>query len=210
MKNEMLFGNWLIRKFTKKYNAMVTRLESHHTANGIPDLFVCGYSSDAFIELKADNKITVSDVKVKVDWRPGQQGWAIDYAINHHYKKNVVTLIGAADGIILVPQDRVYKNDTVENPIYLDSHDVTIYNLLRWVYMHSYVPTNVTTYWGLMLALRDNIYAKMWGMDIDAPPETIIPEETLQEQVAWTTPRYHELVQVYFELCEEVALNNIA
>lgn len=208
-KNEMMFGRWLIQKLTKRYGVMVTRLESHYTANGIPDLFVCGNGSDVFIELKTDNNLTVSDTKIKVKWRPGQQAWALDYAINHLYRKNTVTLISVQDGLILVPHDVLYKEDTVYNPIYLDTTDVNTYNLLRWIYMHSYIPFcgTVKTYLDLLNDLHDDIYIGMWGKDVDAPPSTVISEQVLQEQVQWTSARYHELVQIYYELCEEVALN---
>ena len=58
-----------------KARLMVTRIESHNTGNGIPDMFVCGHGLDTWLELKNDPKLSIKDKQIKVAWRPGQIVW---------------------------------------------------------------------------------------------------------------------------------------
>ena len=45
----------------KKAGLFVTRIESHGTGNGIPDIFVCGRGLDTWLELKNDPKLSIKD-----------------------------------------------------------------------------------------------------------------------------------------------------
>lgn len=108
-ESEQKFSHYLIGRL-KNEGFMCSRIESHGTLNGMPDMFVQGNGMDTFIELKNMKKVSVNDERLKVSWRPGQVAWATVYRNNHKHYVNVFditrcswTFIGCSDGIIALP-----------------------------------------------------------------------------------------------------------
>lgn len=90
----------------------VQRLESHSTGNGIPDMFVQGFGTDCFIELKnvKQSYAWVEKHKfIQIAWRPGQIAWAWRYELTHCGKKHTWLWQAYKDAIvcILVSKDSV-------------------------------------------------------------------------------------------------------
>lgn len=108
-ESEQKFSRYLIGRL-KNEGFMCSRIETHGTLNGMPDMFVQGNGMDTFIELKNMKKVSVNDERFKVPWRPGQVSWATVYRNNHKHYVNVFditrcswTFIGCSDGIIALP-----------------------------------------------------------------------------------------------------------
>ena len=109
-----------------KARLMVTRIESHNTGNGIPDMFVCGRGFDTWLELKNDTKLSIKDKQIKVAWRPGQIAWMYTY-FQKHITKCCLTLVAASDGIFIVPMTSAFKDHIVLNPQSISYDD------LKWI-----------------------------------------------------------------------------
>lgn len=109
-----------------KARLMVTRIESHNTGNGIPDVFVCGRGLDTWLELKNDPKLSIKDKAIKVAWRPGQLAWMYTYFQKHMFK-NCLTLVAASDGIFIIPMTEIFTNHIVYNPNGISYED------LKWI-----------------------------------------------------------------------------
>ena len=122
-----------------KAKLMVTRIESHNTGNGIPDMFVCGSGLDTWLELKNDPKLSIKDKEIKVAWRPGQVAWAYEY-FKKHITKNCLTLVAVSDGILIIPMTETFKDHIVYNPQYISYEDIKWINIPR-------VLTAMSTYW---------------------------------------------------------------
>ena len=122
-----------------KAGLMVTRIESHNTGNGIPDMFVCGHGLDTWLELKNDPKLSVRDKVIKVAWRPGQVAWMYTY-FQKHRTKSCLTLVAASDGIFIIPMTAAFKDHTVYNPQSIDYEDLKWINICR-------VLDAMSTYW---------------------------------------------------------------
>lgn len=108
-ESEQKFSRYLIGRL-KNEGFMCSRIETHGTLNGMPDMFVQGHGIDTFIELKNMKKVSVNDKRFKVSWRPGQVAWAAVYRNTHKYNVNGFdiircswTFIGCSDGIIALP-----------------------------------------------------------------------------------------------------------
>lgn len=95
----------------------VVRIESGSTGCGIPDMFVQGHGTDFWLELKSDDRLSINDKVIKVQWRPGQIPWALTYYQRHRCKKCVLTVVKVSDGIILIPMLCVFEQHLVYNPI---------------------------------------------------------------------------------------------
>lgn len=122
-----------------KARLMVTRIESHITGNGIPDMFVCGKGLDTWLELKNDLKLSITDKAIKVAWRPGQIAWMYTY-FQKHITKCCLTLVAASDGIFIVPMTSAFKDHVVYNPNSISYED------LKWIDICR-VLTAMSTYW---------------------------------------------------------------
>ena len=122
-----------------KARLMVTRIESHNTGNGIPDMFVCGNGLDTWLELKNDPKLFIKDKQIKVAWRPGQIAWMYTY-FQKHMTKCCLTLVAVSDGIFIVPMVTSFKDHIVFNPQSISYEDMKWINLPR-------VLTAMSTYW---------------------------------------------------------------
>jgi hypothetical protein len=112
--NETDFCHALLRKLDE-HNLFVQRIESGLTSAGIPDLFIAKYTKHRWVELKNMPTKLYRDTpvkKIKVDWRPGQQGWAYNY----HLKTNasVWTAIALKKQIVLFPMYKYFTKDTID------------------------------------------------------------------------------------------------
>ena len=137
-KTEHDFSKSLLDRLAKA-RLMVTRIESHNTGNGIPDVFVCGRGLDTWLELKNDPKLSIKDKVIKVAWRPGQLAWMYTY-FQKHMSKNCLTLVAASDGIFIIPMTEIFTNHIVYNPNSISYED------LKWIDICR-VLTAMSTYW---------------------------------------------------------------
>ena len=137
-KTEHEFSKSLSDRLTKA-GLMVTRIESHNTGNGIPDMFVCGRGLDTWLELKNDPKLSIKDKAIKVAWRPGQVAWMYTY-FQKHRTKSCLTLVAASDGIFIIPMTAAFKDHLVYNPQSISYEDLKWINICR-------VLEAMSTYW---------------------------------------------------------------
>lgn len=137
-KTEYYFSRSLSARLAKEH-LMVTRIESHGTGNGIPDMFVCGRGLDTWLELKNDPKLSVSTKVIKVAWRPGQVAWMYTY-FQKHLTNCCLTLVAGSDGIFIIPMTKTFKDHTVYNPQSISYTD------LKWINI-SRVLEAMSTYW---------------------------------------------------------------
>ena len=162
-----------------KAGLMVTRIESHVTGNGIPDMFVCGRGLDTWLELKNDLKLSIKDKQIKVAWRPGQIAWMYTYFQKHMFK-NCLTLVAASDCIFIIPMISAFKDHIVFNPQSIS------YEELKWINI-SRVLTAMSTY---CLKCSNNTYLDMINSfvdefypGIDYDPECLFNPDLLDEPV---------------------------
>lgn len=162
-----------------KARLMVTRIESHNTGNGIPDMFVCGRGLDTWLELKNDPKLSIKDKVIKVAWRPGQLAWMYTYFQKHMFK-NCLTLVAASDGIFVIPMTEIFTNHIVYNPNSISYED------LKWIDICR-VLTAMSTY--LVKCNDDNrTYLDMLNSfvyefypDVDYDPECLFNPDMLDK-----------------------------
>lgn len=98
----------------KKAGCTCIRIESASTISGMPDLYVMGYGDDYFIELKNTKRNAPEPGTYKVAWRPGQQGWAATYKLQHTKRfstKHSWTLQAFNDKIHCIRMDQVFSED---------------------------------------------------------------------------------------------------
>lgn len=126
-KTEHEFSKSLSDRLVKE-KLMVTRIESHGTGNGIPDMFVCGMGIDTWLELKNDTKLSIKDKQIKVAWRPGQIAWMYTY-FQKHMTKCCLTLVACSDGIFIIPMVTPFTNHIVFFPQSIS------YDELKWINM---------------------------------------------------------------------------
>lgn len=101
-QTEKDFARALTAKF-KKLSIDYQKIESHGTANGIPDMFVQNlFGDDTWIELKNCPKVSVFNHSMKIPYRPGQMSWLHEYTIRHYTYKCGLTLISLLDGLAIV------------------------------------------------------------------------------------------------------------
>lgn len=122
-----------------KTGLMVTRIESHNTGNGIPDMFVCGRGLDTWLELKNDPKLSIKDRVIKVAWRPGQVAWMYTY-FQKHRTKSCLTLVAVSDGIFIIPMTATFKDHTAYNPQSIS------YENFKWINIWRVLEA-MNTYW---------------------------------------------------------------
>lgn len=137
-KTEHDFSKSLSDRLTKA-GLMITRIESHNTGNGIPDMFVCGRGLDTWLELKNDPKLSIKDKVIKVAWRPGQVAWMYTY-FQKHRTKSCLTLVAGSDGIFIITMTATFKDHTVYNPQSISYEDLKWINICR-------VLEAMNTYW---------------------------------------------------------------
>ena len=175
-KIEHEFSKSLSDRLTKA-GLMVTRIESHNTGNGIPDMFVCGRGLDTWLELKNDPKLSVKDKVIKVAWRPGQVAWMYTY-FQKHRTKSCLTLVAVSDGIFIIPMTATFKDHTVYNPQSISYEDLKWINIWRVLEaMNTYwIKDSDENYLDMINSFVDEFYP---GVDYD--PECLFNPDMLDE-----------------------------
>ena len=173
---ESKFSAALVRKFNSS-GCNVTRIESHGTGNGIPDMYVLGFGSDFWLELKHDPKLRQSMEHIKVDWRPGQQAWMYTYYLQHNKKRLCLTIIKAGKGYYIVPMFMVYREDTVFFPIWVEKLDIR----MLWLLTHKPLCLTGFTYRDMLLTFMET-----WFPDVDYDPEVLWNKDNIDELAEWT------------------------
>ena len=161
-----------------KAGLMVTRIESHNTGNGIPDIFVCGRGLDTWLELKNDPKLSIKDKVIKVAWRPGQIAWMYTY-FQKHLTKCCLTLVAVSDGIFIIPMVNTFKDHTVYNPQSISYEDLKWVDIWRVLNaMSTYLPSHDSsdTYLDMINSFVDEFYP---GVDYD--PECLFNPDMLDK-----------------------------
>ena len=175
-KTEHEFSKSLSDRLAKA-GLMVTRIESHNTGNGIPDMFVCGRGLDTWLELKNDPKLSVKDKVIKVAWRPGQVAWMYTY-FQKHRTKSCLTLVAASDGIFIIPMTAIYKDHVIYNPQSISYEDFKWINIWR-------VLEAMNTYWikGLDENYLDmiNSFVDEFYPGVDYDPECLFNPDMLDK-----------------------------
>lgn len=161
----------------KRVGFTVTRLESHSTGNGIPDIFICGHGFDCFIELKNDKKHRPKAFTLPVEWRPGQRAWMLEYFLKHKYKKNCLTIVAVKEGYYIIPMTCMYENSTVYNSasMFISKSDWSKINIARVLHVMTDYITGFNTYREAIIGLVMQYYP----YDIDYDPEVLWDEETI-------------------------------
>ena len=144
------------------------RIETHRTANGVPDMYVTAAGDDWFLEFKNMPEASVNNKQFKIDWRPGQQRFMMDYKNGHAryfnghvFRKCGWTLVGLSDGIIAIKHDRFYKGDIVlADEVYQIKNKV---NLVRFLFDNSYECSQYTN----GLAQMEFAASRLGHTDID-------------------------------------------
>ena len=175
-KTEHEFSKSLSDRLTKA-GLMVTRIESHNTGNGIPDMFVCGSGLDTWLELKNDHKLSIKDKVIKVAWRPGQVAWMYTY-FQKHRTKSCLTLVAVSDGIFIIPMTATFKDHIVYNPQSIGYEDLKWINICRVLdAMSTYVVTSdCTTYIDMI-----NSFVGMFYPGVEYYPECLFNPDMLDE-----------------------------
>lgn len=160
-----------------KAGLMVTRIESHNTGNGIPDMFVCGRGLDTWLELKNDSKLSVKDKVIKVAWRPGQVAWMYTY-FQKHRTKSCLTLVAASDGVFIIPMTATFKDHVVYNPQSISYEDFRWINIWRVLDAMSvyWIKDSDENYLGMINSFVDEFYP---GIDYD--PECLFNPDLLDK-----------------------------
>lgn len=175
-KTEHEFSKSLSDRLVKA-KLMVTRIESHGTGNGIPDMFVCGMGLDTWLELKNDPKLSIKDKTIKVAWRPGQIAWMYTY-FQKHMTKCCLTLVAASDGMFIIPMATPFKDHIVLNPQSISYEDFKWVNIPR-------VLTAMITYWieGSDENYLDmiNSFVNRFYPDVDYDPECLFNPDMLDK-----------------------------
>lgn len=160
-----------------KARLMVTRIESHNTGNGIPDIFVCGRGLDTWLELKNDPKLSIKDKAIKVAWRPGQVAWMYTY-FQKHRTKNCLTIVAASDGIFIIPMTSAFKDHIVLNPQSISYEDLKWINIPRVLEAMStyWIKDSDENYLDMLNSFVDEFYP---GVDYD--PECLFNPDMLDK-----------------------------
>lgn len=175
-KTEHEFSKSLSDRLTKA-GLMVTRIESHNTGNGIPDMFVCGRGLDTWLELKNDHKLSIKDKVIKVAWRPGQVAWMYTY-FQKHRTKSCLTLVAASDGIFIIPMTATFKDHTVYNPQSISYEDLKWINICQVLNAMStyFIKGSNENYLDMLNSFVDTFYP---GVEYD--PECLFNPDMLDE-----------------------------
>ena len=160
-----------------KARLMVTRIESHNTGNGIPDMFVCGRGLDTWLELKNDTKLSIKDKVIKVAWRPGQVAWMYTY-FQKHRTKSCLTLVAVSDGIFIIPMTSAFKDHIVLNPQSISYEDLKWINIWRVLEAMStyWIKDSDENYLDMLNSFVDEFYP---GVDYD--PECLFNPDMLDK-----------------------------
>lgn len=161
-----------------KAKLMVTRIESHNTGNGIPDMFVCGRGTDIWLELKNDPKLSIKDKVIKVAWRPGQIAWMYTY-FQKHLTKCCLTLVAVSDGIFIIPMINTFKDHIVYNPQSISYEDlkwIDIWRVLDAMSTYLLSHDSSDTYLDMINSFVDEFYN-----NVDYDPECLFNPDLLDK-----------------------------
>lgn len=147
----------------KKAGMFVTRIESHGTGNGIPDLFVAGVGWDCWVELKNMPDKSIYSKVLTVPWRPGQIPWALQY-FNTVCTHNCLTIVACCDGVVIIPMICAFEKHKVYNPIGITWKDWSRINIPRVLNAMSTFIRGFDNYLGLINKLCTVFYP---GVDYD-------------------------------------------
>lgn len=175
-KTEHEFSKSLSDRLAKA-GLMVTRIESHNTGNGIPDMFVCGRGLDTWLELKNDPKLSIKDKVIKVAWRPGQVAWMYTY-FQKHRTKSCLTLVAASDGVFIIPMTATFKDHIVYNPqgiCYEDFRWINIWRVLEAMSVY-WIKDSDENYLGMINSFVNEFYPV-----IDYDPECLFNPDLLDK-----------------------------
>ena len=140
-KSEAAFGRALGAAL-KRRGAVVTRIETGLTSQGVPDMFV-QFNGDLWLELKNEPDIDHSDLSkmlmhntytaATIHWRPGQQAWALNYYNKHNKNKCSLTVVACNDFFMLIPMTKHYHNNKVDIGCfdYYKTLDMLVREILR-------------------------------------------------------------------------------
>ena len=177
-KSEAEFSKSLSGRL-KQFNFDVTRLESHGTSVGIPDMFVQGHGFDFFLELK--NK--------KLEYRPGQKAWHYNYFLRHGREKCVLTVISKSNGIRIVPGIKNWTGNKPDWFWFIDSKDLSKIPLVSLFHCLTTVHTDFETYKQAIEWLAIMFYPD----DLDYDPDAIWPEDIdINEDFDWFVWEQHK------------------
>lgn len=134
------------------------RIESASTITGCPDLWVQGKGNDYFIELKnvkVQERPAECDMNtaapLRVSWRQGQQGWAIQYAKAHQKVLDTVirckyswTFVGMRNCVVAIRMRHTFNSNLVEwnDPDVFVLKKANELSRLLEVHTHDVIPTN--------------------------------------------------------------------
>ena len=179
-KNEQMFTRFIKTKLALAgYDCY--RIESHTTANGIPDMFIIGKGDSNFIEFKNMPAASVHDKSWKVQWRPGQQAFMLKYMLGHSqvYRDIKVfkccwTLCGMKDGYIAILHKKIFENNIVDSNDVLVNPNMSIFKKYswQWVVKEEHVDTAI------------DFFKNKWGVpELDAPSDVLDKDESIQDYI---------------------------
>ena len=134
--NEAEFARSLSGRL-KKSGFVVTRIESHGTGNGIPDMFVQGHGDDFWLELKYDKNLKPDKLHVKVQWRPGQVAWMYEYFLTHSRVKCCLTVVGCPDGCYVIRMSKPFENKEAYFPGFVSKEYVKHLPIVLYIMSHN-------------------------------------------------------------------------
>lgn len=153
----------------------VSRVESHGTSVGFPDMYVQGFGDDFWLELKNDSKLTGTK-SITVKWRPGQQAWHNTYYHRHYGHKQVVTLISGAEGVYVVRMCKIYKDNKVMNPWFIPYKDWNkLPDIVRLLDFAVHNVLNIQASHSMREAICKWVDA-YYPLDTDYDPEVLMPD----------------------------------
>ncbi len=109
-KNEAIFRINLCNTFTEQ-GVFTQKIESSGMNKGIPDMLACKGNRVLPIELKRLKTTVLDKSIITVDWRTGQQAWALLFRKHMNYP--TLTVIAADDAFLLLPMDKTYPENKV-------------------------------------------------------------------------------------------------
>lgn len=153
----------------KKAGMFVTRIESHGTGNGIPDLFVAGMGWNYWVELKNMPDKSIYSKVLTVPWRPGQIPWALQY-FNTMCTHNCLTIVACCDGVVIIPMICAFEKHKVYNPVGITWKDWSRINVPRVLQAMSeyFIHYPGLSYREIIIKFCNHFYP-----DIDCDPDTL-------------------------------------
>lgn len=181
-KTEADFSRAITQKL-KSHGCVITRIESHGTGNGIPDMYVQYPDFDCWIELK-NTKASIFERLKKISWRPGQQSWMLEYK-HMHNKRCCLTIVACADGYIIIRNHRHYIDNVV--PI-VNPADCHVYTKLSDVNLIDEIMNMSTCFRARHETIRETIVAyadSLFKHDFDYDA-AVIWNQALSSFIAYT------------------------